>query len=129
MNIARTLILLGVALFLLLSVVRRMRRLEIKERHALVLLLVSLPFLVFAVWPSLMGWVADTLAIEHGTVMLAAVSCFFIIMIIELLSIVSTLERKVSVLAQMIAVLNDKQGLVGREPHAKDEPEQDAEQP
>lgn len=115
MNIARTVILLVIALFLLVWAARRMRRLKLKERHAIVLILTAIPFLVLAVWPDLIGRVSLLLDIHYSTVLLGAVSLFFLLIILELLSIVSVLERKVSTLAQMVSILNEKQGLVPRQ--------------
>ncbi len=120
MNLARTVILLVIALYLLVSAARRMRRLQLKERHAIVLMLTAVPFLVLAIWPDLIGRASLWLNIHYTTVLLGAVSLFFLLIILELLSIVSVLERKVSTLAQMVSILNEKQGLVPRGDDATD---------
>ena len=114
MNPVRSALLLGIVLFLTLNMVRRMRRMEMKERHALVLVGVAIPFLALAIWPQLIERVASWLSIEYGTVMLVGVTAFFLVMLIEMLSVISVLERKVSVLAQMVAILNDDRGCVDR---------------
>ncbi len=115
MNYYRTAILLAIGLFLLWSAARRMRRLQLKERHAIVLILTAIPFLILAVWPDLIGRLSLALGIHYSTVLLAGVSLFFMLIIIELLTIVSTLERRVATLAQMVGILNEKQGLTTRD--------------
>lgn len=120
MNIARTVILLIIALFLLFSAARRMRRMRLKERHAIVLMLTAIPFLLLAIWPDLIGRASLWLDIHYTTVLLGGVSLFFLLIILELLSIVSVMERKITTLAQMVSILNEKQGLVPREDPTRD---------
>ena len=114
MNIFRTAILLVIAAFLLWTAVHRMRRMQLKERHAIVLMLTAVPFLVLAVWPDLIGEMSDMMGIHYSTVLLLGMGVFFMLVVFELLSIVSGLERKVSTLAQMVSILNEREGLVPR---------------
>jgi len=106
--IIRSAILLAVSATLLLLVVRRMRRQKLKERHALMFIFIAIPFLILAVWPVAIDLVSDLLGISTYTVMLLGVSVFLILLIFELLTIVSVLDRKVSTLAQMVGILNEK---------------------
>ena len=53
------LLLLGGSLFVL--AVRRLRTYKLRERYALVFLLLGLPFAVLAAWPNAIGSLADLL--------------------------------------------------------------------
>lgn len=115
MNPYRTAILLAIGAFLIFTVVRRMRHMQLKERHAIVLILTAVPFGVLAVWPDLIRRCCEMMDIHYSTVLLAGVSLFFLLIILELLSLVSTMERRISTLAQMVSILNERQGLVERD--------------
>ncbi|MHC4419666.1 MAG: DUF2304 domain-containing protein [Planctomycetota bacterium] len=115
MNPYRTVILLALGAFLVYTVARRMRRMRLKERHAIVLILTAVPFGVLAVWPDLINWLCGIMDIHYSTVLLAGVSLFFLLIVLELLSLVSVMERRISTLAQMVSILNERQGLVGRD--------------
>ena len=41
--------------------------------------------------------------------------CLFLLIVLELLSLVSVMERRISTLAQMVSILNERQGLVERD--------------
>jgi len=112
--IIRPVILLAISGTLLLLVVRRMRSQRLKERHALVFIFMAIPFLILAVWPVVIERVSEWLGISTYTVMLLGVSVFLILMIFELLTIVSVLDRKISTLAQMVGILNEKLQLMER---------------
>lgn len=117
MNWTRSAILLGFGLLLLLLAIRRLRRYRLKERYALLFLLLGLPFLVLAVWPDAIATIAAALHIQYFTVMLLAISTFLILTTFELLTIVSQQDRRISTLAQMVAILQEKQKQL--EAHAK----------
>ena len=124
-NLLRTLILLAFGSTLLLLAVRRLRRFRLKERYALLFVLLGLPFLVLAVWPRGIELLSELTRIAQPTVMLLCVSVFLILSVFELLTIVSVQDRKITTLAQMVGILMEHQRLVDRE-HAgitpKDEP-------
>ena len=103
-----TLILLAIGNMLLLMAIRSLRAQRLKERHALLFAAVGVPFLVLAVWPDGIGWMAARLGIEYQTVMLLAVTTFFLVVNFNLLSIVSVQERRIACLAQMVAVMAQK---------------------
>jgi hypothetical protein len=109
MNWIRSLILITFGLMLLLLAVRRLRRYRLKERYALLFLFLGLPFLVLAVWPAAIDSVADALHIQYFTVMLLAISAFLILTVFELLTIVSRQDQRISTLAQLVAILQEKQ--------------------
>lgn len=109
MNWIRSIILIVFGLLLLLLAVRRLRTYRMKERYALVFLLLGLPFLALAFWPGAIDWIASLLGIQYYTVMLLAVSCFLILTVLELLTIVSRLDQRVATLAQLVAILQEKQ--------------------
>ena len=109
----------------MLLAVRRLRRFRLKERYALLFVLLGLPFLVLAVWPRGIELLSELTRIAQPTVMLLCVSVFLILSVFELLTIVSVQDRKITTLAQMVGILMEHQRLVDRE-HAgitpKDEP-------
>lgn len=109
-------ILLVFGLGVLALAVRRLRNYKIKERHVLLFALTGLPFLVLAVWPSGIGWVAGKLRIEYHTVSLLCVAAFLILMVFELLTIVSLQDRKIATLAQIVGILMEKHGMSDRLP-------------
>ena len=112
--IIRPAILLAVSATLLLLVVRRMRQQKLKERHALVFIFISIPFFILAIWPDAIARLSEALGISTYTVMLLGVSVFLILLIFELLTIVSVLDRRISTLAQMVGILNEKLRLIER---------------
>ena len=75
------LLVLGGSLFTL--AVRRLRQYKLRERYALVFLLLGLPFAVLAAWPNAF----------------------------ELLTIVSLQDQKITTLAQCVGILMEKQKL------------------
>ncbi len=103
-----TLILLAIGIMLLLMAVRSLRAQRLKERHALLFVAVGVPFLALAIWPDAVGWMAARLGIEYQTVLLLAVTTFFLVVNFNLLSIVSVQERRIACLAQMVAVMAQK---------------------
>jgi hypothetical protein len=109
MNWVRSLILVAFGLMLLLLAFRRLRHYRLKERYALLFLFLGLPFLILAVWPAAIDSVARLLRIQYFTVMLLAISAFLILTVFELLTIVSRQDQRISTLAQMVAILQEKQ--------------------
>jgi hypothetical protein len=109
MNWVRSLILVAFGLMLLLLAVRRLRHYRLKERYALLFLFLGLPFLILAVWPAAIDSVAHLLRIQYFTVMLLAISAFLILTVFELLTIASRQDQRISTLAQMVAILQEKQ--------------------
>jgi uncharacterized protein DUF2304 len=92
----------------------RLRTYKIKERHVILLAFTGLPFLILAIWPTGVGWVADKLHIEYHTVSLLCVAAFLILMVFELLTIVSLQDRKIATLAQIVGILMEKHGMSDR---------------
>ena len=86
-----------------------------RERYALVFLLLGLPFAVLAAWPNAIGYLADLLDIHYQTVTLLCVAGFLTVMVFELLTIVSLQDQKISTLAQLVGILMEKQKLAERE--------------
>lgn len=95
----------------LLVAVRRMRSYRLKERHMILFTFTGLPFLVLAIWPAGVGWVALRLHVEYHTVSVLCIAAFLILMVFELLTIVSLQERKIATLAQIVGILMEKQGM------------------
>jgi hypothetical protein len=103
------LLVLGGSLFTL--AVRRLRQYKLRERYALVFLLLGLPFAVLAAWPNAIGYLADRLHIHYQTVTLLCVTGFLTVMVFELLTIVSLQDQKITTLAQCVGILMEKQKL------------------
>ena len=97
------LIIFGLTVFLVAA--RRLRQYRLKERYALLMMLVGAPFLILAVWQNAVGVIAEMLGIQYTTFSLLCVTAFLFVMIFELLTIVSILDRKVNTLSQMVGLL------------------------
>ncbi len=98
----------GVLLFL---AVLRLRRYRLKERYALIFLLLGLPFFALAAWPNAVGRIADVLDMDYRTVTLLCVASVLALMVFELLTIVSVQDQKITALAQLVGILMEKQKL------------------
>jgi hypothetical protein len=96
---------------LLLLTVRRLRTYRLKERYALLFVLIGLPFVGLAFWPDAVGWMAHQLQIQYNTFALICVSVFLFLIVFELLTIVSVQDQKITALAQLVAILMEKQKL------------------
>jgi hypothetical protein len=99
------LVLLLIGASLLLLAIRRLNQYKLKERYTLAFLLIGTPFLVLAVWPNAIGYVAHLLNIDYRSMVLLCVTAFFLLMVLELLTIVSQQDRKITALAQMVGIL------------------------
>jgi hypothetical protein len=108
-HLIRSIILLALGGALMLLATARLRAYKLKERYALLFLFLALPFLVLAVYPKTIEWLAALLGISYFTVMLLCVSTFLFLVVFELLSIVSQQDRKLTTLAQMVAILTERQ--------------------
>jgi len=60
-----------------------------------------------------MATVAEWIHIDYRTLTLMCVSAFLLLMVLELLSIVSQQDRKITTLAQMVGILMEKQEFGG----------------
>jgi hypothetical protein len=109
MNIFRSVFLVTFGGSLLLLAVLRLRAYKLKERYALLFLLIGLPFMLLAFWPDVVGWIAHRLGIYYSTFALICVSVFLFLVVFELLSIVSVQDQKITSLAQMVGILMQKQ--------------------
>ena len=103
------LLILGGSLFTL--AVRRLRQYKLKERYALVFLLLGLPFALLAAWPNAVGYFADLLDMDYRTITLLCVAGFLTLMVFELLTIVSVQDQKITTLAQHVGILMERQKL------------------
>lgn len=122
-EILKSIILMGFGATVLLVAIHRLRKYRLKERYALMLILVGTPFLVLAVWQNTVGRIAEFLGIQYTTFSLLCVTAFLFVMIFELLTIVSVQEQKINTLSQMVGLLwDEKQARRGEE---EEEPERD----
>jgi fatty acid desaturase len=107
---APRIILISFGFTVLFMAIRRLRAYRLKERHMILFVLTGLPFLGLAMWPAAMGWLGQLLSIQYFTLSLLCVTAFLILMVFELLTIVSSQDRKISTLAQMVGIMMEKQG-------------------
>jgi hypothetical protein len=119
----KSLILLLLGGGVLLLAVLRLRRYRLKERYALIFLLLGLPFFALAAWPNAVGTIAQFLDMDYRTVTLLGVATVLALMVFELLTIVSVQDQKITALAQLVGILMEKQKLAEPEhsPAARDE--------
>jgi hypothetical protein len=106
--VARSLILLIFGASLCLLAVHRLRRYRLKERYALLFVVLGLPFLLLGFRPLLIYRIAKVLGIDPNTVIILCVAIFLILMVFELLTIVSQQDQKITTLAQMVGILTEK---------------------
>lgn len=104
----RTLFLLLIALAILTLALRSLRAGRLKERYVLLFAITGLPFLFFALWPDAIVEVSQFLEIEKATLLILCVATYFILTTFELLSIVSTQDRKLDTLGQEVAILRSQ---------------------
>src|SRR5687768_18621992 len=107
----KSLILLLLGAGLLGLAVLRLRRYRLKERYALIFLLLGLPFFALAAWPNAVGRLADFLDVDYRTLTLLGVASVLALMVFELLTIVSIQDQKITALAQLVGILMEKQKL------------------
>ena len=107
----KSLILLLLGGGVLLLAVLRLRRYRLKERYALIFLLLGLPFFALAAWPNAVGTIARFLDMDYRTVTLLGVATVLALMVFELLTIVSVQDQKITALAQLVGILMEKQKL------------------
>jgi hypothetical protein len=107
----RTFILLAVACVLIVLTLRSLRAHRLKERYVLLFLLTGLPFLILAFWPDGVVFMERVLEIEKPTLLVLAVTVYFILTTFALLSIVSVQDRRITTLGQLVAILMENNGL------------------
>src|SRR5688500_2906876 len=107
----KSLILLLLGAGLLGLAVLRLRRYRLKERYALIFLLLGLPFFALAAWPDAVGHIARVLDMDYRTVTLLCVAGVLGLMVFELLTIVSVQDQKITALAQLVGIMMEKQKL------------------
>jgi hypothetical protein len=100
---------------LLWLAVLRLRQYRLKERYALVFLLLGLPFLGLAVWPNAIDYFSHFMDIDYRTMTLLCVTTFLTLAVFELLTIVSRQDQKINSLAQLVGILMEKQKLADPE--------------
>jgi hypothetical protein len=111
----KQIILLAFFATVLIAAIARLRAYRLKERHVLLIIFLGMPFLVLAMWPEAIGWLAAKMGIEYHTVSLLCLTGFLILMIFELFTIVSLQERRIATLAQIVGIMMEKQGISDRE--------------
>lgn len=111
------LILLAIGGGLLLLAVRRLSKYRLKERYTLGFMILGLPFFALAMRPTILGYVAQQLQIDYHTLIILMVTAFFLLVFMEMLTIVSTQDRKIATLSQMVGILMAGQKFDMAQPH------------
>lgn len=119
-DLLKSLILICFGLGVLWVALRRLRRYQLKERHALTMILLGSPFLLLAVWQDGVGTVAELLGIQYNTFSILCVTAFLFIMVFELLTIVSVQEQRINTLSQMVGLLMDRRRRHSNRLHSRD---------
>ena len=101
----RNVILLLFAGLLFLIALRRLHDHRLKERYVILLLTTGLPFLVLAVWPKGLGFVAEKMNMPYQTVGLMCLTMFMLLVIVDLLTLLSIQDRRINDLAQHVGIL------------------------
>lgn len=104
----RTIVLLTLGVLLLALAFRRLRARRLKERYVLLFAFLGLPFLALAFWPDGIVYLSDLLQIEKATLLVLALTAFVVLMLLELLTLVSVQDQKLTRLAQEVAILADR---------------------
>jgi len=104
----KSLILIAFGLTVAAVAIYRLRTYRLKERYALLLILIGAPFFVLAAWQDAVGVIAELLGIQYTTFSLLCLTAFLFVMIFELLTIVSVQEQKINTLSQMVGLLTEK---------------------
>ena len=107
----RMLFLIAMGGSLLVLALRRLRQFRLRERYAVLFMLIALPFIGLAFWQDGVAWMASHLQMQYNTLALICVSIFLFLAVFELLTIVSMQDRKITTLAQMVGILMEKQKL------------------
>jgi hypothetical protein len=83
-----------------------LRRRQLKEKYAVLWLLVGIAMLVFAAWPRLLDYSADALGIKSGpNLLLFVASLVLVVVCVHLSWEVSRLEDKSRALAEEVGLL------------------------
>jgi hypothetical protein len=83
-----------------------LRRRQLKEKYAVLWLVVGLGMLLFAAWPRLLDYLADALGIKSGpNLLLFVASLVLVVVCVQLSWEVSRLEDKSRALAEEVGLL------------------------
>lgn len=104
-NLPATAAVLLVAGVMLVFALRSLRAQRLKERYALVFVLIALPFVAIAAWPDALPYLAGAIGIDYRSFALMLVTVLFIVLNTKLLSIISVQDRRITTLAQHVAML------------------------
>jgi hypothetical protein len=106
--VIRTIVLLTLGVLLLALAFRRLRERRLKERYVVLFALLGLPFLALGFWPDGIVYLSELLQIEKATLLVLSLTVFVVLMLLELLTLVSVQDRKLTSLAQEVALLNER---------------------
>jgi hypothetical protein len=101
---------IGATLVLLLIVLELVRRRRLLERYALVWLASALILLALAIWQGLLGVIADAIGIFYPPTALFVIAFgFILVLLLHFSTAVSRLTDQTKVLAQRLALMEQRQ--------------------
>jgi hypothetical protein len=105
------------ALLLLLVIFELIRSRRLQERYALLWLLTGIVIFVFAVWRSLLAKMADSVGIAYPPSALFVLAAFFVLLVLlHYSTVISKLSEQNLILAQRLALLENRVDEGGRPP-------------
>jgi hypothetical protein len=97
------------ALVLLVVIFELIRSRRLQERYALLWLLTGLVIFVLAAWRGLLGWLADLVGISYPPSALFVLASFFVLVVLlHYSTVISKLSEQNTILAQRLAILEQK---------------------
>jgi hypothetical protein len=104
------------ALLLLLSVLELVRRRRLREKYALLWIVTAVILLILSVWRGAVSSIAGLLGVSYGPAVIFAVGALFVlIVLLHYSTVISALTDRSVVLAQRIAILEERIGALERD--------------
>ena len=97
------------SLLLLLAVLELVRRRRLREKYALLWIVTAIVLLVLSVWRGAVTTIAQALGVSYGPAVLFAVGAVFVLVVLlHYSTVISALTDRSVVLAQRIAILEQR---------------------
>jgi hypothetical protein len=106
-----------VALVLLFVILELIRSRRLQERYAILWLVTGMTILVLSVWRSALGGLSDAIGIAYPpTALFVLASLFILVVLLHYSTVISKVSEQNRVLAQRLALLENRVGVERREP-------------
>ena len=97
------------SIILLLAVLELVRRRRLREKYALLWILTAIVLLILSLWRGLVDSIAIALGISYGPLITIAVGALFVLVVLlHYSTVISALTDRTAVLAQQIAMLEER---------------------